>query len=708
MQVEIIDNLCKLVNYQLGVVNPNEIHDTKKRELLDFFLEGTIGSEGAEAIQLFKTTGSKNDGFFRVYRQIPKCDSEEGTGNLCVPNSVTLYDDFETVGDKIDLKDFQKRTSKAFQVKSEGTLRDFCKIVGKNEALQQFANKIKHAAWSLRVQLDRDLAKVLANNVGNYPDGTPFNPAAPETLTFYGYDTDINPPQIVINPSALAVVEADLDVINDGVTRRAIGNRQLKGVANVLKMSPVFGSMAVPSLLNDMIVDVEIPPNPTLNRPLLYISPNNAINVLTWVKSINRTGTAPMEASDVETYMTNAIASDMPKYDRKFPVRIDGLTYDLHMQWEKCGDDLTVIGTLEMYTYLHVPKVTNCNGINILAYDVPPIEKAKPVAPTPTPNFDYLCIDFAPVTDCADYITGDYTLTLPDSSIITGSVSGNANVTTENGIFALLQSIFAKNTIAGIVRNKCGDYMLTAMVNGYAFASGDVVTLNFPCLAAPILITVANCTDCNCVVSEAYASSITATIQGNALVITPTFALTGLTITSYDWSTSSDTGGFVFGATNLHTFSVTDVSTNDGMVIYRLDVTLSNGSIIKFTGRVALLGGAITTYMLPVISRSGSNLVYDSVSNIVANNNFELEAPNGTVVYTTPSVVPSNTMVGTFAVAGGINSTYKFSTKDGGAEGYYNCKSQGGGLLRQPAPVKRSVEVAPPIAAPKTKAKVKA
>ena len=53
MQVEIIDNLCKLVNYQLGVVNPNEIHDTKKRELLDFFLEGTIGSEGAEDLKKF-------------------------------------------------------------------------------------------------------------------------------------------------------------------------------------------------------------------------------------------------------------------------------------------------------------------------------------------------------------------------------------------------------------------------------------------------------------------------------------------------------------------------------------------------------------------------------------------------------------------------------------------------------------------------------
>ena len=706
MQVEIIDNLCKLVNYQLGVVNPNEIHDTKKRELLDFFLEGTIGSEGAEAIQLFKTTGSKNDGFFRVYRQIPKCDSEEGTGNLCVPNSVTLYDDFETVGDKIDLKDFQKRTSKAFQVKSEGTLRDFCKIVGKNEALQQFSNKIKHAAWSLRVQLDRDLAKVLANNVGNYPDGTPFNPTAPETLTFYGYDTDINPPQIVINPSALAVVEADLDVINDGVTRRAIGNRQLKGVANVLKMSPVFGSMAVPSLLNDMIVDVEIPPNPTLNRPLLYISPNNAINVLTWVKSINRTGTAPMEASDVETYMTNAIASDMPKYDRKFPVRIDGLTYDLHMQWEKCGDDLTVIGTLEMYTYLHVPKVTNCNGINILAYDVPPIEKAKPVAPTPTPNFDYLCIDFAPVTDCADYITGDYTLTLPDSSIITGTVSGNANVTTENGIFALLQSIFAKNTIAGIVRNKCGDYMLTAMVNGYAFASGDVVTLNFPCLAAPITITVVNCADCSCILSEARVSNFASTYNPTAATfdVTPVLTLVNDSVVSYTWTLVN--GNATLTATNTPTANLTAVG--DGDIILTVVIVTQNATIESriFT---SIASAAIGKYQYCYIASNQTTVTWGTDSNITDEPDWSIDSSvNGLITNGTAAV---NAMNGSFAYvkASPIDKlSFRVIGSTIWAQAGYNCASQGGGLLRQPAPVKRSVEVAPPIAAPKTKAKVKA
>lgn len=670
----VVENLCLLAYKGITQV---EYTDNRPKELLDYFLEGSMGLEVIGKIKMLRTEGMVDEGIVLLEYRLPDCNPQTGTGDLC-QNDASKAKAVQKITEKIDFSKFKTYKSNEVPLSTVGTIHDFCRIDGKQTAYLDFAYQLQTEAAAIRNAMDKDVAELLANSVGSYPNGDSFNPFAPKTLPLYAVDNTVTPPLPVVNSAALSQLQSQLKMAGAMKDWKAIGGETLDTIATYLAASPVYGRMDITAKFVDAIYDIYLPKNPTLNRVLTYFATNTAIVPIIISKSFDKLGTIPLTPDDVEAMQLKALVADTDSGDRYFPVTIGGLTYDVHVKWKKCKGKVDFSFQMESHMYLYVPPVTDCSNVGIVAYDTGAIADAAPIAPTPAPSFDALCLQFSPITSCSDYVSGDYTLTLPDSTVISGTSNGNAYVNTSMGLYSLIKSLFAKEKIGNLSINDCGGYQISMVQNSIitTLTAGDTFVLNYPCVG-DISINVVECTDCNCEPSEARVSLFDADYASNAatLDITPTLALVNDSVVSYAWTLIQ--GSATLTNTNTAVANLTNVGINDTIEL-TLVVTTNNG-VIESRVVYGFDSGLVTLYRAHYITSNATTVSWSTDSNDTKVYDWSIDSSiNGIITNGTAAV---NAMSGSFAYVK-ASPTDKLSLRVNGstiwAQAGYSC---------QPAPV---------------------
>lgn len=670
----VIENLCLLAYKGITQV---DYTDNRPKELLDYFLEGSMGLEVIGKIKMLRTEGMVDEGIVLLEYRLPDCNPQVGTGDLC-QNDASKAKAVQKITEKIDFSKFKTYKSNEVPLSTVGTIHDFCRIDGKQTAYLDFAYQLQTEAAAIRNAMDKDVAELLANSVGAYPNGDSFNPFAPKTLPLYAVDNTVTPPLPVVNSAALSQLQSQLKMAGAMKDWKAIGGENLDTIATYLAASPVYGRMDITAKFVDAIYDIYLPKNPTLNRVLTYFATNTAIVPIIISKSFDKLGTIPLTPDDVEAMQLKALVADTDSGDRYFPVTIGGLTYDVHVKWKKCKGKVDFSFQMESHMYLYVPPVTDCSNVGIVAYDTGAIADAAPIAPTPAPSFDALCLDFAPITSCGEFVTGDYTLTLPDSTVISGTSNGNAYVNTSMGLYSLIKSLFAKEKIGNLSINDCGGYQISMVQNSIitTLTAGDTFVLNYPCVG-DITIKLVECTDCNCEPSEARISSFTRTYsaQNATLDITPVFALTNDSIVSHTWALISGTG--TVQDFDALTCNITAVDPDTTLEL-TLTVVTANATI-EYRVFYGFSVGVMTNYREHFITSNATTVSWSTDSNDTKDHDWSVDSSvNGLI---TSGTAAANAMSGSFAYVK-ASPTDKLSFRVNGstiwAQAGYTC---------QPAPV---------------------
>jgi len=670
----VVENLCLLAYKGITQV---EYTDNRPKELLDYFLEGSMGLEVIGKIKMLRTEGMVDEGIVLLEYRLPDCNPQTGTGDLC-KNDASKAKAVQKITEKIDFSKFKTYKSNEVPLSTVGTIHDFCRIDGKQTAYLDFAYQLQTEAAAIRNAMDKDVAELLANSVGAYPNGDSFNPFAPKTLPLYAVDNTVTPPLPVVNSAALSQLQSQLKMAGAMKDWKAIGGENLDTIATYLAASPVYGRMDITAKFVDAIYDIYLPKNPTLNRVLTYFATNTAIVPIIISKSFDKLGTIPLTPEDVEAMQLKALVADTDSGDRYFPVTIGGLTYDVHVKWKKCKGKVDFSFQMESHMYLYVPPVTDCSNVGIVAYDTGAIADAAPIAPTPAPSFDALCLQFSPITSCSDYVSGDYTLTLPDSTVISGTSNGNAYVNTSMGLYSLIKSLFAKEKIGNLSINDCGGYQISMVQNSIitTLTAGDTFVLNYPCVG-DIAINVVECTDCNCEPSEARISSFTKvySAQNATLDITPVFALTNDSIVSHTWALISGTGTVQdFDALTCNITAVDpDTSLELTLTVVTAKATIEYRIIYGFTA------GVMDNHREHYITSNATTVSWSTDSNDTTVHDWSVDSSvNGLITSGTAAV---NAMSGSFAYVK-ASPTDKLSFRIVGSTIWAQA-----GYFCQPAPV---------------------
>jgi hypothetical protein len=153
----VVENLCLLAYKGITQV---DYTDNRPKELLDYFLEGSMGLEVIGKIKMLRTEGMVDEGIVLLEYRLPDCNPQVGTGDLC-QNDASKAKAVQKITEKIDFSKFKTYKSNEVPLSTVGTIHDFCRIDGKQTAYLDFAYNCKQKPPQYAMQWTKTLPNFL-------------------------------------------------------------------------------------------------------------------------------------------------------------------------------------------------------------------------------------------------------------------------------------------------------------------------------------------------------------------------------------------------------------------------------------------------------------------------------------------------------------------------------------------------------------------